>query len=113
MSSREFIGVMQRWRAFFTADKPVIGATEEELKTIQVPIAIIPGSDDIHPTAVGEELHRILPHSELFPPLWTPEERKSLQEQDPQRFRELGHERTAAIYLPFLAKLESARVSVP
>ena len=25
MDVQEFIGVMRRWRAFFTADKPVIG----------------------------------------------------------------------------------------
>lgn len=111
--TREFISLMQRWRAFFTADKPVIGATEAELKAIEVPVAIIPGSDAIHPTEVAENLHRILPHSKLYPPLWSPEEREALRDKDPVAFREQGHERAAAVYLPFLAELEEAKVSVP
>ena len=113
MNTKEFIGMMQRWRSFFTADKPVIGATEAELKTIQVPMVIIPGDDDIHPKVVGENLHKILPHSELHPPLWSPEEAEKLRQEDPEKFRELGHERRASVYLSFLEKVEAARVSVP
>ena len=45
MNPREFIRVMQNWRSFLTADKPVIGATEAELKAIGVPMVIIPGDD--------------------------------------------------------------------
>ena len=106
MNPQEFIDVMRRWRAFFTADKPVIGATEAELRAIQAPAAITPGDDEVHPRAVGENLHRLLPHSELHPPVWAPEERESLMRENPQRFREVGAERMAAIYLPFLAKVE-------
>ena len=113
MNPREFIGVMQRWRSFFTADKPVIGATEAELRTIKAPMVIIPGDDDVHPRVVGEKLHRILPHSELHPPLWSPEEAEKLRQQDPEKFRELGHEQRASMYLSFLEKVEAARVSVP
>ena len=113
MDVQEFIATMRRWRAFFTADKPVIGATEEELKRIQVPMVIIPGNDEIHPRAVGENLHRILPHSELHPPVFSPEEAESLRQQAPDRFVDLGHERRASIYLPFLEKLEKAEVPVP
>ena len=113
MNPHEFIGVMQRWRSFFTADKPVIGATEAELRTIGVPMVIIPGDDDVHPRAVGENLHRILPHSELHLPLWSPEQTENLREQDPERFRELGHERRASVYLSFLEKVEEAKASTP
>ncbi len=112
MDVQEFIAVMRRWRTFFTADKPVIGATEEELKRIQVPMVIIPGDDEVHPRAVGENLHRILPHSELHPPVFTPEEAESLRQQDADRFVDIGHERRATIYLPFLEKLAKAEVTV-
>ena len=112
MDVKEFISVMRRWRAFFTADKPVIGATEEELKSIQVPMVIIPGDDEVHPRAVGENLHRILPHSELRPPVFSPEEAESLRQRDPDGFVDIGHERRAAIYLPFLEKLATAEAPV-
>ena len=112
MDIQEFIGVMRRWRAFFTADKPVIGATEEELKRIQVPMVIIPGDDEVHPRVVGENLHRILPHSELHPPVFTHEEAETIRQQNADRFVDIGHERRAAIYLPFLEKLAKTEVPV-
>ena len=112
MDVQEFITTMRRWRTFFTADKPVIGATEEELKSIQVPMVIIPGNDEVHPRAVGENLHRILPHSELHPPVFSPEEAESLRQQDPDGFVDIGHERRAAIYLPFLERVTQAEVPV-
>jgi pimeloyl-ACP methyl ester carboxylesterase len=113
MNAREFIRVMQQWRSFFTADKSVIGATEAELQTINAPMVIIPGDDDIHPRMVGENLHRILPHSELHQPLWSPDEAEKLRQDDPKGFPELGHERRASVYLSFLEKVEAGRVSVP
>ena len=112
MKHREFIDVMQRWRNFFTADKPVIGATEAELKTIGVPMVIIPGDDDTHPRAVGENLHSILPHSELHPPLWSQDEAEKLRQQDPAKFQEMGHEQRASIFLAFLEKVEAAHAPV-
>jgi pimeloyl-ACP methyl ester carboxylesterase len=108
MPPQEFIDVMHHWRTFFTADKPVIGATEAELRAIHVPTAIVPGNDEIHPKAVGENLHRLLPRSELFPHPWEAGERELLMQQDPQRPGELQAERLAAVYLPFLAKVEKA-----
>ena len=108
MDPQEFIRVMLRWHAFFTADKPVVGATEAELKTLQVPMVIIPGDDEVHPRAVGENLHRILPHSELHPPTYSFDEAEKLRQQDPERFRELGHERRASVYLSFLENTEKA-----
>ena len=112
MKPREFIDVMQRWRSFFTADKPVIGATEDELKTIGVPMVIIPGDDDTHPQVVGENLHRILPHSKLHQPLWSQDEAERLRQQDPVKFQGIGHEQRASIFLAFLEKVEAAHVSV-
>ena len=71
----------------------------------------LPGHE-FHPREVGENLHRLLPHSELHPPWFSPEEGELMQ-QDRQKFRELGAERMSAVFLPFLAKLETAEVSVP
>ena len=67
-----FIAVMSHWREYFIrgADLPVIGATEEELKSITVPACIIPGNDNTHSRQTGENLGRILSNAEvhiLFP----------------------------------------------
>jgi pimeloyl-ACP methyl ester carboxylesterase len=72
MTPERFITVMSHWREYFLkgADLPVIGATEEELKTIKVPACIVPGNDNTHGRQTGENLGRLLPKSEvhiLFP----------------------------------------------
>jgi pimeloyl-ACP methyl ester carboxylesterase len=63
----QFIEVMAHWRQYFldSIDLPIIGATETDLKSISVPVCIVPGNDNSHPRAVAENLHRILPSSEL------------------------------------------------
>jgi pimeloyl-ACP methyl ester carboxylesterase len=64
---KRFIEVMSRWREYFlrSADTPVIGATEEQLRTLRFPACIIPGNDNTHPRRVGEALHRLVGGSEL------------------------------------------------
>ncbi len=68
MDPERFITVMSHWREYFIrgADLPVIGATEESLKSISVPACIVPGNDLIHPRHVGENLSRLLPRGELY-----------------------------------------------
>jgi pimeloyl-ACP methyl ester carboxylesterase len=72
MNPERFIAVMSHWREYFLkgADLPVIGATEEELKSIKVPACIVPGNDNTHGRQTGENLGRLLSKSEvhvLFP----------------------------------------------
>jgi len=72
MDPQRFIAVMSHWREYFLkgADLPVIGATEEELRSIKVPACIVPGNDNTHGRQTGENLGRLLPKSEvhvLFP----------------------------------------------
>jgi pimeloyl-ACP methyl ester carboxylesterase len=72
MNSQQFIKVMSHWRDYFLkgADLPVIGATEQELKSIKVGACIIPGNDNTHGRQTGENLGRLLQKSEvhiLFP----------------------------------------------
>ncbi len=72
MNPERFIAVMSHWREYFLegADLPVIGASEEELKSIKVPACIIPGNDNTHGRHTGENLGRLLHKSEvhiLFP----------------------------------------------
>jgi pimeloyl-ACP methyl ester carboxylesterase len=72
MNPERFIVVMSHWREYFLkgADLPVIGASEEELKSIKVPACIVPGNDNTHGRQTGENLGRLLGKSEvhiLFP----------------------------------------------
>ena len=112
MDPQEFIEVMRRRMARVAADNPnpVLGCTEEELRAIETPAVVVPGSDEIHPRAVGEDLHRLLSGSELHPPVFSTQELELLQ-QDRQRFVEQVAERMSAVFLPFLARLELAQAS--
>ncbi|HXG50031.1 MAG TPA: alpha/beta hydrolase [candidate division Zixibacteria bacterium] len=72
MDPARFVAVMSHWREYFvrSADLPVIGATEAELRSIAAPACIIPGNDNTHSRATGENLARLLPRAEvhvLFP----------------------------------------------
>jgi pimeloyl-ACP methyl ester carboxylesterase len=72
MNPEQFIKVMSHWREYFIkgADQPVIGATEEDLKSIKVPTCVVPGNDLTHGSQVVENLSRSLTHAEvhkLFP----------------------------------------------
>ena len=67
MDQQRFIDVMDRWRSYFLAgaDLPVIGADEAAIRSIRVPVCVIPGNDLTHPPAVAENLARLLADAEL------------------------------------------------
>jgi pimeloyl-ACP methyl ester carboxylesterase len=62
-----FIAVMSRWRDLFAAgaNYPVMGVSEAELATINVPTIVIPGNDKTHSSASGRAAHRMIPGSEI------------------------------------------------
>lgn len=61
------IAAMTHWSAGFLreADLPVIGASADQLRSIQAPACVIPGNDNTHPKTVGETLARLLPDATL------------------------------------------------
>ncbi len=67
MDPNRFVEVMTNWSKHFLegADLPVIGLTEEDLSTLNVPACIIPGNDNTHSRVNGEIAHQLLPDSEL------------------------------------------------
>ena len=69
MDPARFAEVMSRWNRAFLADaeKPVIGATEADLKSLAVPACIVPGNDLSHLRSAGENLGRLLPDAEVHP----------------------------------------------
>ena len=68
MDPKAFIAAMQRWREQFAkgAELPVIGASEQDLKSIRVPTLVIPGNDRTHAHAPAEFAHRTIPGSEYY-----------------------------------------------
>ena len=69
MDPARFIAVMSEWNRGFLegADKPVIGATEADLKSLKVPACIVPGNDLSHLRSAAENLGRLMPDSEVHP----------------------------------------------
>ena len=50
--------------------------TEAQLKTITCPVVLFAGNtpDEVHHVSAAENVHRLVPHSELRPSAWTHEE---------------------------------------
>ena len=68
MDVNRFIASFEKWAQGFLQDanKPVIGATTEQLQSIKVPVIIVPGNDKTHDRGVGERAHAIMKGSELY-----------------------------------------------
>ena len=64
---QQVIAAMNRWSADFLSEAglTVIGATAAQLQSIKTPACVIPGNDNTHPKAVGENLARLLPDATL------------------------------------------------
>ncbi len=64
-----FIAVMSDWNRNFLegAEKPVIGATEAEIRSIKAPACIVPGNDLSHLRDAAENLGRLMPDAEVHP----------------------------------------------
>jgi pimeloyl-ACP methyl ester carboxylesterase len=67
MDPKEFASIMRRWGTGFTSSRShLAGLTDEELRRLTAPVFIAPGLDEYHPQHTAEELHRLLPNSELM-----------------------------------------------
>jgi pimeloyl-ACP methyl ester carboxylesterase len=69
MDAAQFIAAMTAWDEQFKtgADQPVIGASEEQLRSIKAHACIVPGNDKTHPQRAAAELTRLMPDTELCP----------------------------------------------
>lgn len=68
MEPARFIEIMTRLRDLFVAGAhlPVMGVTEEELRSIDTPTIVIPGNDRTHSSESGLIAHRMIAGSELY-----------------------------------------------
>lgn len=109
MAPERFIAVMSHWRDYFLkgADLPVIGASEEEIKSIKVPACIVPGNDNTHGRQTGETLGRLLQKGEvhvLFPKHY--DEPLSPREEWDEKAGEM-----AALFADFIKRVEGGRAA--
>jgi pimeloyl-ACP methyl ester carboxylesterase len=106
MTPAAFIGVMERWRAYFNqgANLPVIGATERDLNSIRVPTCIIPGNDRTHSHGTGAVAHRAIPGSEMYD-LWPGDLDIDLFPAEDWATREIEQVR---VFIDFLARMRVA-----
>ena len=114
MDPKQFIEAMRRWQTLAdeTSHLPVIGNTEEQIRSIRVPTVIVGSNDPLHTLQASQNLHRIMVGSEYHDPVFTPEEWDVLWNgPDDVRAQALA-DRTAPIFLEFLQRLET-RQAVP
>jgi pimeloyl-ACP methyl ester carboxylesterase len=81
MDPRHFISVMSRWRSQLLPkiNHPVTGLSDEELRRISVPTAIVPYYDWTHPHTSITHALKMIPGSRLFDydPTWRKRQRTS------------------------------------
>ena len=67
MDPEHYISVMACWRDKFVAGAhlPVMGITDEELASMDVPTIVIPGNDKTHSLSSGRLVHKLVPGSRL------------------------------------------------
>ena len=67
MPAEKYIAVMQNWMDQFVAGArlPVMGVTEDELRSMKVPAVLIPGNDLTHSSASGNLAARLIPGCRL------------------------------------------------
>lgn len=106
LPAQQFIDVLTRWKDIFVAGAhhPVMGVTEDELRSIKVPTLVIPGNDKVHSSASGLTAHRLIPDSTLH--------RLPIEDQDVPLipFPEWGaHEaEIARVFADFMARAGAA-----
>ena len=120
MDVNQFLSVMRRWQASFSRPNPVGDLTEEEIKTIQCPLFMFASNtpDEVHHISAAENAHRLVPHSEIRPSVWTHEEWDVIGQHDhtfPGIAATNRYHMKATVYaaelLKFIARVESRELS--
>jgi pimeloyl-ACP methyl ester carboxylesterase len=66
MDPKRFIAGFARWREPFAtgAKLPMIGVTEQDLRSLRVPTLVIPGHDKTHNSVTGIAVGKLIPNAE-------------------------------------------------
>jgi len=105
---RHFIETMTHWRECFlqSANLPIVGATEADLRSITAPACLIAGNDVIHTPQTARKAASLIPNSELHDNVveWRSDD-NLLKEWDRKEWRE-AEPRMAEIFASFLRTAE-------
>ena len=113
MNPREFIRIMGKWRDDFltSAAKPVVGATEEQLRAIKAPACLIAGNDVIHAPKAARNLSELLSDAEFHDEVVSKhDDDKLLDEWSPKEWKS-KEEAIARILLDFISRHEARRAA--
>jgi len=68
MDVKRFVASFKKWAEPFStgANLPMIGATEQDLRSIKVPTLVIPGHDRTHNRATGMRAGKLIPGAEIY-----------------------------------------------
>ena len=68
LDPEHYIRVMSHWQEIFMRGPhaPVMGVTEAQLRSIDVPTLVVPGNDKTHASVSGEAAAHLIPGAELF-----------------------------------------------
>src|ERR1700688_165249 len=102
LDPQEFIARMTRWRRSFAAgaDHPVIGLSPADLRSMTMPVCIVPGNDRVHPRLPGQVAHRLMPNAEYHEVLTEDRLDLDVAFEDWQRKEGL----LAAVFIDFLRR---------
>ena len=66
MDVKRFIAGFARWREPFAhgAELPMIGVTEAQLRSLKMPVYVVPGNDHTHNRPTGERVGKLIPGAE-------------------------------------------------
>jgi pimeloyl-ACP methyl ester carboxylesterase len=104
-----FIRVMAYWRECFlrSADLPIVGATEADLRAIKAPACLIAGNDVIHTPSTARKAASLITNSELHDDVVeSRSDDNLLKEWDRKEWRE-AEPRMATIFAAFLKRVEN------
>lgn len=62
----EYAAIMRESARRLFKGYPTVGASEEQLRSLAVPVLVIPGDDSMHPRSVGETIASLVPDSRLI-----------------------------------------------
>jgi pimeloyl-ACP methyl ester carboxylesterase len=106
MKPEEFIAVMNTWRENFlaAAELPVVGATEEQLRGLKIPVCIVSGNDKVHTPSAARKAAGLIPHTEFHDDVVEKRADGNLLDQWDQAEWKRVEGRLADIFTAFLKK---------
>jgi pimeloyl-ACP methyl ester carboxylesterase len=106
MDVQDFIRVMTTWREAFihASNLPIIGATEEDLRSMTMPVCLIAGNDKVHPPTAARRVRALVPNSELHEDVVEKRDEADLKEEWDRAEWTAAEPRIAAIFADFLRR---------